>query len=610
MWRRFLEGFRVPDPAAPSPVPEPRWLVVACYIGFPLAALLIALIGLRVTSLGQLSAAPLVNYDDGDALLILPMIRDAVEQGTHWHNPRLGAPGEFQLYDFPVIDHLHFAGVLLVGKVSGSWVAAYNWYYVLTYPLTVLTTLLVLRYFGFSLPAAGVSGLLYAFLHYHATRSQVHYFLSAYWVIPLSMYVVLQTCRGEPPLTEMRDGRLCWVLWRKQTLAALVIMVMTALAGAYYAFFTCALLAFACIYGSVAAWSWKPAAAGGMLLAVVFATGVAAHEPAIRFQSANGQNRSPTRRQAIEAELFGLKLADMLLPRDNHQCPKFADFAKRYQKDRPLPSENVMAPLGIVIATGLLGVGVAFLMPNARRWPVGPLGALIVFALLLATIGGLGAIFNFVVSPQIRAYSRISVFIAFFGLFAAMWALDRGLSPWPRARWIVLLALAPFAIVDQTPRPWFRRDMIETRERNAARFASDRAFYQQVDANAGSGMVFALPHIPYPENVPRHGMTSAYAFATAYLHTDTARWSFGAMRERETDAWLISVFHEPTPRMVERLRERGFVAICIDVKGYTDDERKALFESLTALCGPPVARQEDGSRVLFDLRPRGAAGGR
>ena len=135
----------------------------------------------------ELTAAPLLHYDEGDALLTLPMIKDAVERGNHWRNDRMGAPGAFQLYDFPVIDHLHFAGLWLVGRFTGSYLTAFNVYFLLTYPLTALTTLVAFRRFGYSLAAGGAGGLLYAFLHAHAARGQEHYFLSAYWVVPLSL---------------------------------------------------------------------------------------------------------------------------------------------------------------------------------------------------------------------------------------------------------------------------------------------------------------------------------------------------------------------------------------------------------------------------------------
>lgn len=40
------------------------------------------------------------------------------------------------------------------------------------------------------------------------------------------------------------------------------------------------------------------------------------------------------------------------------------------------------------------------------------------FAFLLGTVGGFGAVFSFVIRPQLRGLNRISVYIAFFSIAA------------------------------------------------------------------------------------------------------------------------------------------------------------------------------------------------
>ena len=335
------------------------------------------LFALRITSVDIITRAPLLNYDDGDVLLILPMVKDAVERGNYYQNDRLGAPGTFQIYDFPVIDYTHFLGIWLIGRCTdGSYVTAFNGYYLLTFPLTTLVTFAVLRWFGFSLPAAGAGGLLYAFLYWHAIRGQAHYFLSAYWGVPLSLMLVLRVCRGEPPFTMMRDGGLRWSFRSRDSLIAVGIAALTALGGAYYAFFTCALLGFAAVYGSLAARSWKPALAAVILLAVISAVGLAAHAPTIIYQAKHGRNPIATQRLPLEAELYGLKIAPMFLPQFDHQWSAVGRFAAAYHEDgRPLPSENRTAVLGLVASVGVVAVGVMALLPGTRRWPYGPLGA-------------------------------------------------------------------------------------------------------------------------------------------------------------------------------------------------------------------------------------------
>src|SRR5262245_25314256 len=95
-------------------VPQPqRWERFAWYGGSALLSLLLVCVGLRLDRADL--RAPF--YYDLDALLMLPLVKATVEYGFggHWHNEKMGAPGEMELYDFPVIDHLHFFIIWVLG---------------------------------------------------------------------------------------------------------------------------------------------------------------------------------------------------------------------------------------------------------------------------------------------------------------------------------------------------------------------------------------------------------------------------------------------------------------------------------------------------------------
>ena len=138
-------------------------------------------------------------YYDLDALLYLPLVKTTIEHGSHWQTDRMGAPGIQELYDFPIIDNLHFAILWLLGHVFSDLLLVYNVYSLMTYPLTALIAMWVLRWLKLSLPAAALGGLLYAFLPYHQERYQYHYFLAAYWWVPVSLVPAIALCKGDFP---------------------------------------------------------------------------------------------------------------------------------------------------------------------------------------------------------------------------------------------------------------------------------------------------------------------------------------------------------------------------------------------------------------------------
>ena len=112
-------------------------------------------------------------------------------------------------------------------------------------------------------------------------------------------------------------------------------------------------------------------------------------------------------------------------PRQERQCKKRWRKWLHNSAGRPAETENRSASLGLVGAAGLVALVAVVLLPVPRPWPYGPLAGMTVFVLLYATIGGFGSVFNLLVSPQIRALNRISVFVAFFCFLAVLWFLDR-----------------------------------------------------------------------------------------------------------------------------------------------------------------------------------------
>ncbi len=530
----------------------------------------------------------------GDSLLILPMVKATLERGSHWRNERLGAPGVQELHDFPVVDHLHFALIWLLGRFDPDPVFVFNLYHALTYPLTTLCGMAALRRLGLSVPAAGAAATLYTFLPYHYIRGLGHYFLAAYWVVPLTLLVTLAIAGGRPVFAGRR-----WV-------GTLLIAAATSAAGAYYAFFGCALLAVAGVYAAVAARTWRPLAVAGAVVGIVVLGGVVQHLPAVVYQAEFGHNSQPHVRASEEAEQYGLKLTHLVLPIADHRSRWLARIQTSYDSaDRPAQTDNRTATLGLVGTAGLIGLLAACVFPMRKPDLIGPTAALTLAAVLIGTIGGVGAVAAHLVSPQVRAYNRISISIAFLCLFAAFWAVDRLAARTRRptlARWVVCAGLTAFGIWDQTPRTWFRRAAADHALHVADEYRADAAFFGPLDAVMPGGMVFMLPVVPYPETLRVENL-SGYDHARGYLHTSTIHWSFGAMRGREADQWQREVGTLPAAAMLDRLAVYGFAGLFIDRRGYTPAAADALISAVTQEAGPPLGTHPDGQQLLFDLRP-------
>jgi hypothetical protein len=626
-----IVGTPMPVPAA-TPAPATRWYVEAGW--HLLAAILtvgILIPGLRLDK-ADFHAPFTYEYD---ALLILPFVKATVERGSHWRNERLGAPGIQELHDFPVVDHLHFAIIWALSRVWPDPVMVFNLFHLLTYPLTTVTTMFVLRRFGLSVPAATAGGLLYAFQPYHYLRGQVHYFLSAYYVIPLTVMLMLWLCQGRLPFfVKDAEGRYRFKPWSADALAVLVIGALTASAGAYYAFFACALLVVAGVYGWAITKTWRAGASAGLVILVIVAAGVANHAPVFPYQYQYGQNARPHVRMAEDAERYGLRIAQLVLPVAQHNPVGFRDIvlfdpaAIRSMYQAPAYkelNETDWDPLGLIGALGYLFLLLVVLLPGRKTWPIGPLSALAVFGTLVGTLGGFGSVFSILVSAQVRCYNRISIYLAFLAVFAACWLIDRFFDT--RRGWVRRLrgpafaALVLFGLWDQTNDQWFPDFRIkqpgyvgvdDQRDAVAKRYRADHKFFERVEElMPEGGLVFTYPYLEYPESMPyqESGQTEkieSYDMALGYLHTKTLRWSFGAMKGREWDNWQREVCGSVSnpPRFLERLVLAGFEGLLVDTRGINPRRWHEMKKGLDQYLGQGALRELHADRRLyfFDLR--------
>jgi phosphoglycerol transferase len=306
-------------------------------------------------------------------------------------------------------------------------------------------------------------------------------------------------------------------------------------------------------------------------------------------------------RSAGDAEIMGLKLTQLLLPIGGHRWEPFGALKYRYNLG-PLINENDTSSLGVVGDIGFLVlIGAMF---SRRRLPalIEQLSWLNLAAFLLGTIGGFGVLFALLVSPQIRAYTRISVFIAFFSFVVVAWLLDTLFKKLrtSQLRLVYHLGLAlvlMLGVLDQTTTTFF---FVPEYEKNKREYASDEDFVSRIEASLPPhSMVFQLPYMPFPESPPLYQMRP-YEHYKAYLHSKTLRWSYGAPLGEEDDRWQQAVAGQPVQELVKSVRAAGFSGIYLNLDGYQDRGAKLKGELTSALGVQPIANRE-GNLVFFKV---------
>lgn len=551
----------------------------------------------------------------GDALFHGMVIKGIIDNGWYLRNNFIGAPGGAEVFYFPMADNLHFLLIKLFSFFTGDYALIFNVYFLLTFPLTTISSLYVFRHFKISYLIALLGSLLYTFLPYHFFRNEHHLVLAGYYIVPLMVMVILWVFSGKLLRSGNDDnesGRRL-NLHKSRLIASIVICLLIASGGlGYYAFFGCFFLLVA---GVSAALYWKsvrPLLLSLILIAVVFSGFVINLVPNMIYIRRQGESQT-VERGTGEAEAYGLKIVQMLLPIDGHRIPALARLKNRYNIAAPLVNDNTCTSLGAVGSIGFLTLlgWLLFWKPTARQIGKGDetrsllshLSLLNVGGVLLATVGGFGSLFALLISPQMRSYNRVSIYLSFFSLFAVVLLLEdffrrRASSGRPRIIFTVFLGiLFLIGILDQTGKGIY---FVPAYAAFGSENASDVDFIGRIEATVPAGsMIFQLPYIPFPENPSVYQMPD-YEHFRGYLHSKNLRWSYGAIKERDTARWQMSSANLPPDQFLEAIAVAGFRGLYLDRGGYADNGA-AMEAKLRNLLGAEPMVSANGRMLFFDL---------
>ena len=501
---------------------------------------------------------------DGDGLVLAVLLKAVAEDGP-LHFARMGAPFGVDFVDWGYGSWLMFLVTTPLVKMLGHAGSALNAYWLLTVVGAGVSSSWAMRRLGVPRWTAFVFSALYALLPGTFYR-QVGHIATAYPLVPLLCLLLLRVAGTRP---ERLD--------RRERVAVLAACLLQGLAFIYYAFFACVLLVAALPIGWLRARRLALLHLGAWAILLLVLGSAIPLLPSVHYWALHGRNPELAYKTAADSDIYGLKLRHLLLPTNSHPLPILRAVATRASEAHfPGENENTSARLGLTGGAGLLALLLVAVgrTAGARRTPDedldGP-AAIVLVALLVAQVGGLGSLFNLLVSPAVRAYNRISVFIAFFAFLAAAVLFTRVASrlrvDGGRSRAVFgasLAALLAFGFVDQVP----RAEMARVRSTSAPQFAEDEEFVTRLERHLPEdAMVFQLPHVTLPVDLTSRPPMGEYDPGRAYLSSRTIRWSFGSMLGR-TDGWFREIERLNPRAMLRRLALAGFDGIWVDRRGY------------------------------------------
>ena len=536
---------------------------------------------------------------EGDGVFFTVLTKASGEDGL-LHLRHLGMPFGVDIADWSAGMPLDYTVLGALSSMLGEAGTAINLWWLGSLVATGVLAAFAFRSLGLEPALALGLGYLFALTPFGFYRNVGHVCLVFHFV-PLIALLAVRTAEGQPE--RLSPGARA---------AVLLGCAGQGLSYVYYSFFACVLL------GAAATLGWlrtrrretvRMAAAGVLLIMIGTAAGLV---PSLVYWHEHGRNPDLQYKRVLESDRFALKIRHLLLPIPDHPLAPWRALAEAADSAGFLDeNENSKSRLGTVAGLGFLGllayaVLAAAGLARGESTRLAAAAALTLVALLLAVVGGFGSLFALLVSPDIRAYNRIAVFIAFFGLLAAGVGLGRlETAIAGRSRPAVfrggVLALLLLAALDQASTTGLWLGYSD----RARQFDVEREFVRRIESRVARGaMVFQLPHTGMPVEVIRTRMAT-YDHGRAYLHSRALRWSWGAIVGRNAN-WQAEVQGLPPVALVRTLVLAGFSGVWIDRLGY-DPEAAPLRAGGKAGARPSP---EDGIARAAESTPEVSLDGR
>jgi phosphoglycerol transferase len=534
----------------------------------------------------------------GDGLSHSWLAQRAIE-GWIFDNPRSGYPFGSNFMDYPIPDTGSNLIIKFIAWISGNYHSAINIFFLFGFVTCFIASYMVLRAIGINQYLSFSAAMLFDFLPFHFLRL-AHLYYTWYFIVPLFFYLAFhiyylwdqeeKSCPAIPKIT--------------------LIPVFLALGsfGIYYALFGISLL----LIATVATWinnrSLIPVKWGATAICLVTAVLALNLVPNVIHRIDKGVNQEVAQRSPVEAEVYGFKLAQLVLPRADHRIDILGDLNDYYSGNYPLVNENYISTLGLIGATGflILGFSLCLKLAGGRIDSRVSMLSLFVFILfLMGTVGGLGALFSLFVSSSLRAWNRVSVFIGFGSITAFFLIIQLYIEQrfsMNRAKQVsfcvAILALA-IGLYDQTIGPC----RSPCNSKVAEEFHMDRDFVKAIEESLPRGAaVYQLPYSPFPEPPPINEL-GTYSLAVGFLHSESLNWSYGGMKGRQGDLFYRALSKEPIHTQMDVIRKIGFDGVYVDLRGYSD-KGSEIVDEISKVLGPATRKREDHKVLFFKVDNR------
>ena len=266
-----------------------------------------------------------------------------------------------------------------------------------------------------------------------------------------------------------------------------------------------------------------------------------------------------------------------------------------------LKTKNIKTSIPFIISIALVIVlFIINLLPLISDYKnrISLLSELNLFAVLLATIGGFSSIFNYFITPMIRSYNRISVYIAFICILAFCMFIDKIIRNRNIVFYIAFSIILLFTLYDQN------QDTKFYNKKEMQLYIQDKKFIQNIEkVMQEKSSIYQLPTVAYDDTIPLvRNKYKHYRLFIGYIFSKKLKWSYGAETGRVENEWYKKVNEMDAHNLLNEISYAGFDGLYIDKKLFGNKEvLNKLEEDLKNILRQEPMIHESGDILFFDL---------
>lgn len=447
--------------------------------------------------------------------------------------------------------------VLLMKIISlfgfNSFIDIFNIAYILIYPISAIISFYVMRNLKISAFVSMIGALSFAFLPFIFWRIP-HYYLAAIYFIPLTILLCIWLYEDD----NIFKLNKTFFKNKKNVFSILFIILIANNGSSYYQFLSCFFICIVAlckflnykklnkIYSSIIA-----------LILLIFFYGIN-YLPLLIYKKNNFINVDIPR-NFVESEIYSTKISHLLLN---------TKLFPEYYSQAMLVNENSTAYLGIIGIIGFL-ILIIYMFINSNKYVsrISLLSKLNIAAVLFTTMGGFSSLFSFFITPMLRSYNRISVYIAFISILAFCLIVDKYFIKRNLVFYISFIILLLFSLYDQIPNIDFNN------KEKSKLFVMDKDFIKNIEMSIPEGSaVYQYPSHPMIDAyAPINGVVH-YQELIGYLFSDKLKWSAKGDYGREENKWYDEVSKLDPLDFLNEISYAGFNGLYIDKRLFEDQD--------------------------------------